>query len=462
MADVDPPEGRFDDDYEPEEPLRKVLSILETGAEWRSSLVKYTDKDGTERISGTAGNLALFLLNDPEWSGCLGYNEFSEREIWLKNAPPMLGLVAPQAGQELCDEHDTYVQHWFHRAHGFNVRSAALALGAAARAASFHPVRSYLRGLVWDGKVRLRSLLSGYFGAPDTEYTAEVGARWAVSAVARVMRPGCQADSMLIIEGNQGKGKSTGLEALAGKDWFADTPLDLKSKNDAYQALRGKWIYEIAELDAFRGQDITRIKTFISARVDNYRASYGRRNRDYPRQTIFAGSTNEDHYLQDRTGNRRFWPVKAEGEIRVDDISRDRDQLWAEALVRFEQGLPWHIDSHALREAAEEQQESRMMIGEDPWLPILTEWLRAPSWPTPSGQGERSIVDIAQGCTTTEVLLGTGLARRDNLGRRDETRMGLLLREIGFEVRRVKQGSKRSRLYFLPAPVGHGLATGEK
>lgn len=417
------------------------------GSGWESSLVYETKGKGEIVMAPSAGNLALHLINEPTWKGCLAYDEFSEREVWLREPPPLPGLVTPSVG-EVRDEHDTYVQHWFHSKRGFSVAAVTAAVMSAARANRFHPVRQYLAGLEWDGTPRISKLLPSYFGVPDSHYAQEVGRRWLVSAVARVMRPGCKVDTMLIIEGEQGKRKSTALAALVGQDWFADTKLDL-GKVDAYQALRGKWVIEMAELDAMKNQELTRIKAFLTSSKDSYRPSYGKRTIDYPRQTIFAGTTNEDKYLHDLTGNRRFWPVAA-GDIRIDAIAADRDQLWAEAYQAFLGGACWWLDTDELIAAAEGEQEARM-VDEHPWTPIVRDWLRRCANPNslsrPPGSED---VDLQCGVTTTQVLLGALGARKDSIGKAEAMRAGAILRQLGFKSHRVRDGVAREWRYFHP------------
>jgi putative DNA primase/helicase len=458
MSEPQPPEGHpvLDDPDEPtsidrERAKRKLPAGPASG--WESSLVYEKRGRGHASeivLSGTAGNLALLLINEPAWAGCLGYDQFAEREVWLKSPPPIPGLPVPKLG-EVCDEHDTYVQHWFHSKRQFNVSAVTAAVMSAARANAFHPVRDYLTALSWDQVPRISHLLTRYFGAKDSAYSREIGRRWLISAVARAMRPGCKVDTMLIIEGAQGKKKSSALAALVGADWFADTKLDL-GKVDAYQALRGKWVIEMAELDAMKNQELTRIKAFLTSSKDSYRPSYGKRVRDYPRQTVFAGSTNEDKYLQDLTGNRRFWPIKADA-ILVDELAKDRDQLWAEAFWAFSEGASWWLDSDDLVSAAELEQEDRM-VDDDPRLPLVRDWLRMCARLTsvhrPPGSED---VDLTSGVTTTQVLLGALGARKDNIARSDAMKIGSLLRQIGFTHRQVTNGKAREWRYFPPEQV---------
>lgn len=457
-----PPPGLFDDDdYVPEPSDDVVVSIDRERARrnipsgpasgWEAELVYETKGRGDSKesvLAPTAGNLNLLLQNDPAWKGCLGYNEFGEREVWLRTPPRIAGVTGPRVG-EVRDEHDVYVQHWWHAKRQVLVQGVTSAVMTAARSNTFHPVRSYLEGLSWDAKPRLDTWLHRYFGVEQTPYSKAVGVMWAISAVARIMRPGEKVDTMLILEGEQGTGKSSGLAALVPEpDWYSDTPIDLRHKQDAFQVLQGKWIYEIGELHSFRGQDATRIKNFLSASSDNYRASYGKRNRTYPRHCVFAGTTNEKQYLTDRSGNRRFWPVEC-GKVDVPAIRADRDQLWAEAVARFASNEPWHITDAAMAALVVEQQEARLMP-EDPWTDLIVKWLVHPTVPVEGSQSERSIVDLESGFTTNDVLLGAIGVKRDQLDRSRATRIGPILQALGYDSRQVRipGTSERVRRYF--------------
>lgn len=263
---------------------------------WKRGLLLSVDSGRPKRC---LANVLHVLSLHPDWDGVIAYDAFAETVVKLKPAP-----TRPEDRPEQHEAGDwtetdsvrtaAWLQTYVDVDAGADMVTAAVVTLAERR--RFHPVREWLSSLEWDRVARIDTLLARYFTADDSEYTRAVGARWMISAVARVFEPGCQADCMLVIEGEQGRRKSTGLETLAGKEWFADTPIDLGSK-DAYQVLRRKWIYEIAELDSFRGRDVTRIKAFVSARTDNYRPSYGKRNRDFGRQVVFCGTTNESEYL---------------------------------------------------------------------------------------------------------------------------------------------------------------------
>jgi predicted P-loop ATPase len=194
---------------------------------------------------------------------------------------------------------------------------------------------------------------------PLQQYLARVGTWLVMAIVARVMQPGCKFDYMVIFEGAQGVGKST-LARLLGGDHFADTGLVLGDK-DSYQNLQGVLVYEWGELDSLTKTEVTKVKQFISSMKDRFRASFDRRAKDYPRQVVFIGTTNEDHYLVDPTGNRRMWPVRVTRQIDLEWFAEHRDQLFAEALHCLDAGERFHPNTREQRELFEPQQQQRQI-----------------------------------------------------------------------------------------------------
>jgi putative DNA primase/helicase len=325
---------------------------------WRARLRK-SDKGKT---LGDEANAMIAMRSAPELSGLTQYNEFS-LQCELRRAPPWRGAAA---GDRWTDNDDMQLMVWLQHC-GIGIRSRSSVsecVAVCAHERVVHPVREYLEGLEWDATPRISTWLAKYMGASGgDEYLAAIGRRWLVSAVARVMRPGCQADHTLVFEGLQGAGKSRTARALAvHPDWFTDRLPDLHTADAAIQ-LAGRWIVELAELAAVRHTaSIESSKAYLTRTHDVYRPPYGRRSVSVPRQCVFVGSTNEGAYLRDRTGNRRYWPVRC-GAIELERLEADRDQLWAEALAAYRSNEPWHLDNDEQALAVAEQEE-RVIVTE--------------------------------------------------------------------------------------------------
>jgi predicted P-loop ATPase len=243
-------------------------------------------------------------------------------------------------------------------------RSALLAF---AHEDSFHPVLDYLDGLRWDGVERLNAFLTRYAGVQETELAQAFGRKTLIAAVRRVRQPGCKFDACLTLEGPQGCGKSSLIHALAGDAWFTDcVPVGADPKTVLEQTA-GVWIVELAELAGIRKSDAEHVKTMLSRQSDRARLAYGRLTSDVPRQFIFIGSVNIGEFLRDESGNRRFWPVRV-GTINVPLLTRDRDQIWAEAAYFEAQGENLELPRELWAAAAVEQAERSAI---DPWEPIL-------------------------------------------------------------------------------------------
>jgi predicted P-loop ATPase len=378
--------------------------------EWKTDLL--CNEDG--KAKSVFANALHALRYAPEWRGVLAYNDFANMTEMV-GPPPWHARSSSWSPRAWSDTDDHLCTEWF-QVEGIMVTQKVVgpAVETVARENSFHPVRDYLESLVWDGVTRLGDLLPTYFGADATRYHCAVGSRWMISAVARVFRPGCKADCMLVLEGNQGTGKSTGLKVLAG-DWFTDRLSDLKNK-DALIELSGAWIIEIAELDALNRSDSGTIKAFLSRMTDRYRPPYGKRIAEAPRQCAFAGTVNpEGGYLHDVTGARRFWPARC-GLIDLDSLARDRDQLWAEAHHRFKKGEPWWLTPE-LEEIAREHQAARAK--EDPWKGPIAEYL-----------SHRETHDDP---TVGEILEKALEKKKGDWTNWDETRVARCLKSLGYE-----------------------------
>lgn len=435
---------------EPKKPPRRTKLAVATGRtskDWRAQLE--FDKHG--RIKGTLVNVQLILVHDPAWAGVLAFDAFRS-EVITTRAPAWDAISAPAghvAGAERYEPwtelDDLRLVGWLDRSSYLvkasrEVVSAAVQLVAQRR--EVHGPRDYLRGLTWDGVQRVEEWLVRYVGAEDTPYTRAVARAVLVGAVARAFDPGCKLDTMLVLEGSQGARKSTAVRALFAIEptWFSDSTIDLASK-DRFTALRGRWCIEWAELDGLTRHEAARVKAFVSSATDTYRPPYARGDVQVARSCVFVGTTNSDAYLQDATGNRRWWPVRV-GRIDVDGIARDRDQLWAEAVALYLGGTAWWLDGSTEAMAREEQAER---VTADPWQPIVDAYL------------------LRHDTVTTADLLDALGIEPGRRTRADETRAGACLRMAGWTASRprVAAGERRARIYSRPVqlvqPDGQGV-----
>lgn len=234
-----------------------------------------------------------------------------------------------------------------------------------ARRNSFHPVRDYLDAQFWDEVKRIDRWLVDYAGAEDTPYVRAVGALMLIAAVRRIRKPGCKFDEMPVFISEQGLNKSTALATLTGNpEWFSDNlPLSADAKT-MIEHLKGRWIVEAAELNGMRRGDVQHLKSFLSRTIDRARMSYDRSISELLRQCIIVGTTNDEAFLRDQTGNRRYWPV-AVGAFKLDKLKADRDQLWAEAAAREAQGDSIRLAQDLWPDAAKEQAKRTI---HDPWI----------------------------------------------------------------------------------------------
>ena len=361
--------------------------------------------EGKQRPATTLANVVRVLELDSRWEGRLRLNEFA-------------GCVELD-GREIADGDPVTAAVWMADHYTMNVSSklCAEAMGHVAGRNTYHPVRTYLRGLRWDGKPRLHELLTGYMHAAalhdgHRDLVVLLGVRWMISAVARIMRPGCQVKSSLVLIGDQDAGKSKALRILGG-EWYARTRLDVRGKDGMVQ-VQGVWIYEIPEIRGlFASRSAEEVKAFLDQDDDRFRLTWGRYASRHPRQVVFAGTDNTAQLFSDPTGASRYWPITV-GAIEHDALTRDRDQLWAEAVYRFDQGERWHLDhaeSVAMAEITTEYQEI------DPWSWAVRAW-----WSDP----ERRSSTFAIG----EILAGIGLVLRDQTPAAAH-RMAGVLRALG-------------------------------
>ncbi|HEK9985574.1 TPA: hypothetical protein TVN94_000012 [Streptococcus equi subsp. zooepidemicus] len=305
-------------------------SLDEEDGDWR---LKLKLQPRSKILENSVWNEMLILNNDPDFAN-FGYNEMASR-IQITGAVPW---ERPRDNKFWRDADTAQMKALIDVKYvTFSTRNHDVAFTKVADDRRFHPIRDYLNNLPeWDGVSRIDTILIDYFGAENTNYTREVSRKTLVAAVARIYKPGTKFDSVLILNGAQGIGKSTFFSKLAG-DWFSDslTLTDMKDKSGA-EKLQGYWILELGELAGMKKADIESVKSFISRTDDEYRPSYGKTVESHPRQCIIVGSTNsETGFLRDITGNRRFWPVSVNGKSNKKSWQMTKDeveQIWAEAV----------------------------------------------------------------------------------------------------------------------------------
>jgi len=390
-------------------------------SDWQQELIR--TKAGTAKALLANAITALRLA--PEWADVLSFNEFSRQVRQGRPAPWMRATT-----DQWSDHDDRLTADWLqHQGVHVGVDVAGQAVQTVARDRKFHPVRTYLDSLQWDGQPRLTRWLATYLGVEDSEYSAAVGLRWTRSSVARIYRPGAKVDCCLILEGPQGGKKSTALKTLAG-EWFTDEIADLGSKDSALQT-QGVWVVEIAELDSMTRTEVSRIKAFMSRATDRFRPPYGKQVIESPRQCVFAGSVNHSTYLRDETGGRRFWPVVC-GEIDVDALARDRNQLWAEAVSQYVHGEVWWLETPELIQEAERQQSDR--YEEDAWHGLIATWVENPQKRRDgTGYPEAGFSSDNQSVCIADILNHCIGKKQDQWTQLDQNRVARCLRAIKWE-----------------------------
>lgn len=384
-------------------------------------------------ISPCLANAELILSCMREWRGAIGYNEFAEKVEFCRPLPGERN--GPDAG-EWTDLLDMTTAIWLQRKWGveFSASTVAQAVEVLARKHRFHPVRDALEALPpWDGVRRNAHWLSDFLGVDHSEYVARVGQFFLRGMIKRVMEPGCKFDYCLVLEGEQGRGKSTVARILSWH-WFADTDLDLSSK-DSLMALSGKWVYEIAELGSLMKAEERKQKSFLSRQEDEYRPPYGKRIINVPRQSVFIGTTNEEEYLKDATGARRFWPVMCAGELNLDGLLAVRELLYAEALHDYRNGERCWPTADEQRALFNPEQAKRGMP--EPFEDYLYKWVHDQVAPF-------SMADVAAGPLNLTP---------DKLTPAVVTRIGITLRKLGCGrvEDRLAADPGRRRLYTPPS-----------
>ena len=321
--------------------------------DWQNGLE--LDKSG--HVKNTLRNLTLILENDPNLKGVV-FNQLLDG-MEIKGEVPW-----NHPSKFWRDADDAQLISYVDAHYGtFSARNYDIAVTKVADDRAYHPIREFIESLPeWDKVPRVDTLLVDYLGASDTAYVRAVTRKTLCAAISRVLRPGCKFDSMLVLNGPQGVGKSTLIAKLAG-EWFSDS-LNLGDTKDktAAEKLQGYWILEIGELAGLKKAEVETLRSFLSRQNDIYRAAFGKRATPHLRQCVFFGTTNaESGYLRDTTGNRRFWPVKTPGSGKKQSWNLTHEeilQIWAEALVYVRQGEKLYLSAEMDALAKDEQREA--------------------------------------------------------------------------------------------------------
>lgn len=421
---------------------REALDQLEEIPDWRAKAMRNQD----QTFKPILHNVALALKHELDWrqsdgTHIVAMNEFtgfiSLRGIapWeRKRSAAMLGKL--KSWRNWTDDDDLQTTFWV-QGPGRDISAGRdvcfMGVQMIAGENSFHPVRDFLESLPpWDRVPRLRGLLPIYAGCDATPINEIFGAKWCIGAVARVMKPGCQMDTALILEGLQGIGKSTFFRILAGEEFFTDQISEFGTK-DAALEMRGKWVIELAELDAMGKAETSRIKRFIGQTHDRCRPPYARAVQEQPRQNVFCGTTNENEYLRDPTGARRFWPATA-NKLDLQKLRNDRDQLWAEALWRFNAGESWWLDNDGDNALASTEQSLRYQS--DSWEFVISNYLRN---------------NLTGHHVTIPQILehALGITEKAKWDRTAQLRVGACLRRLGYALGGREGSGTRERFYIL-------------
>lgn len=373
--------------------------------DWRDRIKRTSQTEGAPP-QNTLENV-LLILDEHGPKPIFKRDLFSGTDLYAR--PTVWG---GKTGAELKDADIVNIKVWFVKKWRIEPSDKTImdAIQFLSHQAAYHPVRQYLKSLVWDRVPRVSTWLKDYMGAEAPEpYLSAVSRKSLLAMVSRVMEPGCKFDHVLIFEGLQGKGKSSAIKILADP-WFSDAAVDPSDK-DSVVNLRAVWCMEIPELSTMRHSDIEVWKAYVTRQVDRVRMPYGRLAENFPRQCIFIGTTNNQEYLKDASGNRRFWPVLVR-QCLFDELRRDRDQLLAEAFFMWQfEPEPLYLND-AENAIAIEEQEARM--SQDPWVDLIADFIKQDKVKdTPFLGGEFALISLFD----SDGPLGSERAHRANLMR---------------------------------------------
>ncbi len=369
------------------------------------------DRNGNGLPFSNLNNVVIVLERDPALRGLVWYDEFLQR------------LMTGTPAREWTDADDANLTLYMQREVGVSKMGSQPVAQGVQIVAFRHPrncVRDWLDTLTHDGIERIEHFFPDSFGSEDTAYTRAAGRNFWLSMVARVYKPGCKVDNMIVLEGAQGVGKSTALQIIGG-EWFAEQHESATNPKAFAEILQGKLLIEISEMDAFSRAEVNRVKQVITCPSDRYRASYAHYAADHPRQGVFVGTTNKDDWNRDETGARRFWPIQCGEEVNLEGIRQGRDQLFAEAVKLIKAGKPWHV-----MPGEETREEQRSRYVDDPWTEAIASYLL--------GRSEATVNDVIAGALSKEV---------GDINRADQMRVAACMRVLGWVKPKRGGGNRR-------------------
>ena len=426
---------------------REIESGLQDGArrprqceDWKAGMIR--NKEGA--IKPLPDNFLRLFRMHPAMTGVLGYDVRKNSPILIKAPPWTQGKHFPRG---LRDSDDVEATGWMNRIgiHSSAISQVSAAISAVAESNPVDLVVEWLNKLPeWDRKPRVFRWLPQVTGCPDTLYTRAAGGRFLISLVARAMRPGCKVDDMLVLVGPQGGLKSTLFRMIvAGPgDWaFSDCLGDIRKPQDYMPTLMGPWLVEVAELSQFNRKEVEAVKKFLSTQSDRFRLSYGRRAVDIPRRGCLAGTSNTSDFLSDPTGNRRFWPVDVK-KLDLERFTKQRDQIFAEALVEYNNGQPWYLVGDEVAASIEEQTAHTVV---DTWEDRIREYLDEPpilgshiDGSPAERKDQTSVTEIVRECLQIPAVAAQPAHSR---------RVGVILKKLGWKQYRLSGRGCRPYVY---------------
>jgi predicted P-loop ATPase len=415
--------------------------------DWRAGLVR----TNSGAVKGLSHNLMLILEHDAQLADLFWLDEFGNR-IVLERTPPWSGGTREEFTEVDALELSAWLGNPARYTMAVGIDLVLQCVEAIARRKKRHTVREYLERLKWDGVPRVARMFVDLFAADESAYVLGAAPCFLVSAVSRILwsdptqpTKGSKVDFMIVLEGEQGAGKTTSVLELFGAEWYAEAT-ESPAHKDFYQTLRGRWGVEIGEMDSFSKADVAKVKQAITTRFDVYRPSYGRTARAFRRECVFVGTNNQDDYLRDATGARRFLPVRI-GRADVAGLVAVRDQLWAEAVTLYRDGFEWW----QLPPGAKREQDAR--YSEDVWTESVIAWVEGRA---PAGHYEGISIDAKDKdgrileCSASELLshcLRIDMARHD---RTAQMRLGSIMRRLGWDKYRPQRLGERIWCYYRP------------